>query len=868
MRLLTALLSFGLVLAGLGAVLVAMVYAHYSKDLPDYSYLKDYQPPTLSRIYADDGRMMAVVAEEQRIFVPINAIPKRVKDAFLSAEDADFYQHGGVDYPGVIRAILVNLRNMGHDKHPMGASTITQQVAKNMLLTNEVSITRKMREAILATRLEKALSKDRILEIYLNEIFLGNHSYGVAAAALNYFNKSLDELTVDEAAYLAALPKGPNNYNPIREHAAAVARRNWVIGRMAETGHITKAEADAAQQQPLQVRMRDSEDSVQADYFSEEVRRQLIDKFGEDKVLQDGLAVKTSLDPKLQAFATKALHDGLVNFDRRERGWRGPVAHIPDFSDWQKRLKAIPVPAGGESWQLAVVYAFKGSETYIAFADGVRAHIPWPEMSWARRELANDEFGPPIRKPQDVVSIGDVVLVEQVKSDDAGKAYDADTYTLRQVPVVEGAIVVLDPHTGRVYALNGGFSAKMSQFDRATQAYRQPGSSFKPFVYMAALDKGFTPASLIMDSPFDYYQGPGLPLWHPENYDGEDFGPTPLRVGIEKSQNVMTVRIANAIGMPIVIDYAKKFGIVDDMPNYLAYSLGTKETTPLRMATAYGMIVNGGKKITPSLIDRVQDRDGKTIWRADSRDCTGCQSAGWTPQLTPPDLPDTREQVEDPRTAYQMVNILTGVVQRGTASRLHDIDYPLAGKTGTTNDSKDAWFVGFTPNLVCAVYVGFDNPIPLGSKETGASVAVPVFREFITQAIKGRPPIPFHVPPGLRMVRVNPHNEDLASPGEKDAIWESFIPGSEPQEGQTRTVLDGSVTGSASMGVGAMAPNGGAGGQASPATPAVDPSAPASEAPVVIPPDAPSGGMPSGADGGEQSPTQMAPTISGTGGLY
>jgi penicillin-binding protein 1A len=837
-----------------------MVFAHYSKDLPDYTYLKDYQPPTLSRIYADDGRMMAVVAEEQRIFVPIEAIPKRVIDAFLSAEDADFYQHGGVDYSGIARAIFVNLQNVGHDRHPMGASTITQQVAKNMLLTNEVSLARKVREAILAVRLEKALSKDRILEIYLNEIFLGNHSYGIAAAALNYFNKSLDELSVDEAAYLAALPKAPNNYNPVRDHAAAVARRNWVIGRMAETGRITHEDAQAAQQLPLQSRARDEGESVTADYFSEEVRRQLIDKFGEDEVMQDGLAVKTSLDPKLQTAATKALRDGLISFDRRERGWRGPVAHWADFGDWQRKLKSIMLPAGGEFWQLAVVTGLKNSEAQIAFGGDVTlaaktGHIPWSEMSWARRELADDQFGPPIHQPADVLAVGDVIMVEAVKANEEGKTLGENAYTLRQVPVVQGAIVALDPHTGRVFAINGGFSTKMSQFDRATQAMRQPGSSFKPFVYMAALDKGFTPASLISDSPGEYYQGPGLPLWRPENYGGEDFGVQPLRVAIEKSQNVMTVRVANAIGMSTVVDYAKKFGIVDDMPEMLSFSLGAKETTPLRMATAYGMIVNGGKKITPSLIDRVQDRDGKTIWRADSRDCKDCQSAGWTPQLTPPDLPDTREQVEDPRTSYQMVNILTGVVQRGTAAKLHDIDFPLAGKTGTTNDSKDAWFVGFTPDLVCAVFVGFDNPVPLGSKETGASVAVPIFRSFITAAIKGKPAVPFRVPPGLRMVRVNPANEELAGPGDKNAIWESFIPGTEPQEGQTRTVLDGSVPGSASMGIGAQAPGGGG--------------APASEAgPGPVPATPLDGEMPLPGSDVASPPETAQPAISGTGGLY
>jgi penicillin-binding protein 1A len=843
MRLLSALISLMLLVAGLGAVGAIGVYSHYSQDLPEYDYLKDYQPPILSRIYADDGRMMAVVAAEQRLFIPIDAIPTRVVDAFLSAEDSDFYQHNGVDYAGILRAVFVNLQNVGRERHPMGASTITQQVAKNMLLTNEVSVSRKVREAILATRIEKALSKRRILEIYLNEIFLGNRSYGVAAAALNYFNKSLDELTVAEAAYLAALPKAPNNYNPTRNHAAAVERRNWVLGRMVESGRITREEADDAQKDPLETRARDESESVSADYFSEEVRRQLVDRFGEEQVLEGGLAVKTSLDPKLQNVATKALHDGLVNFDRRERGWRGPVAHLTDFTDWAKKLKGITPPAGSEGWQMAVVSGLSANEARIAFADNARGHIPWTEVSWARRELADDQFGPAIHQPSDVLSIGDVVMVEQVKQNDQGKPYPEKTFTLRQVPVVQGAIVVLDPHTGRVFAMNGGFSTKISVFNRATQAMRQPGSSFKPFVYMAGLDKGFTPASMILDSPSNYEQGPGMPLWRPENYGGEDFGPMPLRQGIEKSQNVMTVRLANAIGMPIIVEYAKKFGIVDDMPELLSFSLGAKETTPLRLVTAYGMVVNGGKKITPSLIDRVQDRDGKTIWRADTRDCKDCQSEGWTTQMTPPDIPDTREQIEDPRTTYQMVNILQGVVQRGTAARLHDIDFPLAGKTGTTNDSKDAWFIGFTPDLVCGVYVGFDNPVPLGSRETGASVAVPIFRSFITEAIKGKSPIPFRVPPGLRMVRVNPQTETLAAPSDKTAIWESFIPGTEPQEGQARPVLDGSVAGS-----GVPPAPGGTGEEEKPSettlvTPTVPTPLPAPAAPAPAPPTTGTGGL-------------------------
>jgi len=785
---------------GCGAGLLAL--ERYGRDLPNYEFLKDYQPPILTRIYADDGRMMATIAAEQRIFIPVKAMPRHLIDAFISAEDQNFYRHKGVDFLGVVRAALTNLKNAGR-KRPVGASTITQQVAKNMLLGNEVSIARKVREIILSMRLEKYLSKDRILEIYLNEIFLGNRSYGVAAAALNYFNKSVDELTLAEAAYMAALPKAPNNYNPAVNYEAAVARRNWVIGRMEEDGRISREQAAAARAEPLLTRQRDETETVSADYFTEDVRRQLATQFGEKTLLEGGLAVKTSLNPRLQEIATRALREGLVDFDRRQRGWRGPVAHLPTLQALQAQLKKIPTPPGGEEWRLAAVTGLKDGEAAISFDDGSRGRIPWSEMSWARRELPDDTFGPPIRKPADVLRVGDVVMVEKVMAGENGKPYPEDSYTLRQVPQVQGAIVAMDPHTGRVFAMSGGFSAKISQFNRATQALRQPGSAFKPFVYMAALDKGFTPSSLVLDAPFEYFQGPGLPLWRPENYSQQFYGPTPLRVGIEKSRNVMTVRLANSIGMDAVVETAKKFGIADDMPNLLSFSLGAKEITVMRLTAAYGMIVNGGRKITPSLIDRVQDREGRTIWRADGRACEGCMLPFWTPSSPVPEIPDTREQIQDPRTAYQMVSMLEGVVQRGTAAHMKGIGFPLAGKTGTTNEAKDAWFLGFTPDLVCGVFVGFDDPKPLGSRETGASVAVPVFQKFMSEAMKDKPAVPFRVPPGLRMVRVDPETGDLAPPGAKNAIWEAFIPGTEPQEGEHRPVLDGSVTGIAAEGAAA-----------------------------------------------------------------
>jgi len=796
MRVLAGLFSF-LFLAGLSAAAALfLLFQHYGRDLPDYAYLKDYRPPILSRIYADDGRMMATIAAEQRVFVPIKAIPPLVIDAFLSAEDQTFYEHAGVDLFGIVRAALTNLQNVGAGRRPMGASTITQQVAKNMLLSNEVSLARKVREIILAQRVEKSLSKDRILEIYLNEIFLGQRSYGVAAAALNYFNKSLDELTIAEAAYLAALPKAPNNYHPVRDHAAAIARRNWVLGRMAEDGRLDRQESDAAMAEPLQPRARDeTEIATGGDYFTEEVRRQLFAQFGEKVVLEGGLAVKTSLDPRLQRLATKALRDGLTEYDRRNRGWRGAVARFGSLKNWHEKLKAISIPAGGEAWTLAVVTAVSAKEAEIALATGARGRLPWEEMSWARRELKEGGFGPPVKKPADVLGTGDVVLVEEAKTNDAGKPYAAGTYTLRQVPIVQGAIVALDPNTGRVFAMTGGFSPAISQYNRATQALRQPGSAFKPFVYMAALDKGFTPSSLVLDAPFEYVQGPGLPLWRPENYSQEFYGPTPLRVGIEKSRNVMTVRLANAIGMDAIVETAKKFGITDSMPSLLSFSLGAKETTPLALAAAYGMIVNGGRKITPSLVDRVQDRDGRTVWRADARACDGCVASFWSADSRAPDIPDTREQVQDPRTAYQMVSMLEGVVGRGTGARLKALGFPIAGKTGTTNESRDAWFVGFTPDLVAAVYVGFDEPQSLGSHETGASVAIPVFQDFMAGAMKDRLTLPFRMPPGLRMVRTDPATGALAAPSNPKAIWEAFIPGTEQKEGEERPVLDGTVTG-------------------------------------------------------------------------
>jgi len=862
-----AALLFFLALAAVGGLY--WVLYHYGRDLPDYYRLADYESPTATRVQAGDGRLLAEFAAERRVFVPMSAMPKRVIHAFLAAEDKNFYDHHGIDVEGILRAAVSNVEHMHSDRRPRGASTITQQVAKNFLLTNELSVTRKVKEAILALRIEQALSKDRILELYLNEIFLGNRSYGVAAAALNYFNKSLDELTIGEVAYLAALPKAPNNYNPERQHDAALVRRNWVIGRMAEDGYISQAEAAKAVEEPLEVRHRDNTEQVTAEYYAEEVRRELIRLFGEKQLLEGGLSVRTPLDPRLQDIANRSLRAGLIAYDRRH-GWRGAVAHLAGLDNWAKQLAAVAEPKGGDGWRLAVVLDTKGSDAAIGFADGQKGRIPFAEMKWAR-PARDDGVGPEPRRPADVVKVGDVVLVDVPGGDGVGetkaasgkdapaaKAVPPEVFALRQIPEVQGGLVAMDPHTGRVLAISGGFSPTMSQFDRATQAMRQPGSAFKPFVYLTALDNGFTPSSLVLDAPFEYDPGFGQPIWRPENYHQRFYGPTPLRVGIEKSRNVMTVRLAQKVGMDKVKATVEKFGIVDTLQPYLPMALGAADTTVLRLTTAYAMLVNGGKRITPAIIDRVQDRNGKTIYRHDDRPCPDCNGLTWKPGLGIPEVPDNREQIEDPRVCYQIVNIMTGVVQRGTAQRLAALGRPLGGKTGTTNDSNDAWFVGFTPDLVVGLYVGFDEPQSLGDKETGGSTAVPIFEKFIVEALRDTPATPFRVPPGVRLVRVNPETGRLADPGEKKTIWEAFLPGTEPGAESEGAVLGGNV--------------GQGGGDSAGTGTALNPD---SDPSLDTDTDSGPGGASGASAGGDSSPaagmvqpTPSGPSSNGTGGLY
>ena len=754
-----------------GIAFFGFVLSYYSKDLPDYSQLKNYEPPIVTRIYAGDGRLLAEYAKEKRIFVPVEIIPDTVKQAFLSAEDKNFYDHKGVDTFAVVRAVITNLRNSGSGKRLVGASTITQQVAKNFLLTNEVSYERKIKEAILALRMEKALSKDQLLELYLNEIFLGKRAYGVAAAALTYFDKPLDELTLSEAAYLAVLPKAPNNYHPIRNHDEALARRNWILDRMAEDGHITQGQAELAKATPLEMRKPAEDSHVSAPYFAEDVRRELEKQYGPESLYKGGLAVRTSLNPAFEDIAQRALREGLMEYDKRH-GWRGAIEHFEDIQDWTAKLAKTKKPDGMlKNWRMGVVLKTDDEKAAIGFGAGEdKRNLMLEGLAWARKCLQECyALGPEITSPEQVLKTGDVIMVEDIE----GKL------VLRQIPKIQGAIIALDPHTGRVLAMDGGWQHGSSVFNRATQAQRQPGSAFKPFVYLAALSEGFTPTTRVLDAPFVIEQAPG-DFWRPTNYSGEFYGPTPLRVGIEKSRNLMTVRLADHIGLDKVIDIATRFGIADDMKPFLSYALGAGETTLLRLTTAYAMLVNGGKKITPTFIDRIQDRHGKTVFKHDQRPCPNCGTLiRWEGQSVP-QIPDEREQIVDERSAYQVVSIMEGVVQRGTARSLKDLNRPLAGKTGTTNKSKDTWFIGFSPDLVVGVFAGFDDPVSLGKRETGSSVAAPIFKKFMEEALKDTLPTPFRVPPGIKLVRVNAATGRTAMPGDENVIWEAFVAGTEP----------------------------------------------------------------------------------------
>ena len=776
LKTLSSLLSTFFFFAVIAVILVITTLWDISARLPDYHQLAKYEPAVTTRLFAGDGQLLMEYANEKRFFVPVDKIPTLVKQAFISAEDKKFYTHSGIDYIGIVRALLGNLKNIGTGRRPAGASTITQQVAKNFLLSSEVSYIRKIKEAILATRMEQAFSKEHILELYLNEIYLGNRSYGVAAAALNYFGKSLDELTLEEAAYLAALPKGPNNYNPHTKYDAAVARRNWVIGRMLEDGYITENEAAAAQAEPLKTVQRRSQFVKDAQYFSEEVRREISADFGTDALYEGGLTVRTTVDPKLQEIATRVFRREIENYDRRH-GYRGPLNNIPLESGYAEKLAEISLPAGADpQWEIAIVLDVSDSKAVIETAAGKRGEIPLSLLNWARKTLKNQGISDAPKSVAKVLHKGDVILVEKLlPKESAAKKISENSYNLRQIPNVEGAMMAMDPHTGKVLAVVGGYSFAKSQFNRATQARRQTGSAFKPVVYLAALENGYSPTDLILDAPFVLDQGPGLPKWKPTNYSPRFYGLTTFRQGIEKSRNLMTIRLAQDLGMDKVSEMAARLGVNKNLPQLLSMSLGAGDTRLIDMAAAYAVMVNGGKRVTPYFIEQIQDRNGKTILKHDKRRCVSCNVEKWENQNIP-ELPDSREQIVDPLSAYQMTSILEGVAVRGTAARLRSLKKHLAGKTGTTNQNKDGWFVGYSPDLVVAIYMGFDEPRTMGRIETGAATALPVFYNFMKEALVNQADIPFRIPNGIKLVRINYNTGRPATPKDTAVITEALKP--------------------------------------------------------------------------------------------
>ena len=790
------LFAVGTILFVVGVAAAAGLLWHFSKDLPDYSQLQDYEPPVMTRVHAADGSLVAEYARERRLYIPIQAVPKLVINAFLAAEDKNFYEHGGLDFFGIARAGMIYLQNYGSSRRPQGASTITQQVAKNFLLSNELSMARKVKEALLALKIERTYSKEKILELYLNEIYLGLGAYGIAAASLVYFDKAVNELTVPEAAYLASLPKAPNNYHPFRQRERAIERRNWVIDRMGEAGFVNTADAEKAKRSPLGVTTKATSGHIfAAEYFAEEVRRELYERYGEKKLYEGGLSVRTSLDTKLQLLARKTFTEGLVRYDEAQ-GWRGPVTKIDIAGDWGVKLAEVKALADVAPWRLAVVLEVSDQSARIGLQPGREPGgfvskgrtvgiLPLDGMKWAKTS------GRAVGKVSQVVSPGDVVYVEPAKTD--------GQFILHQVPEISGAMVVEDPWTGRVLAIVGGFSFDQSQFNRASQALRQPGSSFKPFVYAAALDNGYTPSTIVLDAPVEIDQGPGVGVWRPENYEGKFYGPATLRFGLEHSRNVMTVRLAQDIGMPLIAEYAKRFGVYDDLPPYLSFALGAGETTLLRMTTAYAMFDNGGRRIKSTLVDRIQDRYGHTVYKHDERECVGCAGKKWENQPEP-SLVDRRQQVLDPMTAYQITSMMEGVVQRGTATVVREVGKPVAGKTGTTNDEKDAWFIGFTPDIVVGVYLGYDKPRHLGRGATGGHLAAPIVKEFLKVALADKPAAPFRVPPGIKLVRVDLKSGTRAGPGTERAILEAFKPGTAPPDNYS--VVGDGAEGGRSWGLG------------------------------------------------------------------
>ncbi len=741
-------------------ILIFSILWKYSNDIPDYQFLKSYKPPVSSKVYSRNGELVADFSKEKRVFVPYNAIPKNVINSFLSAEDKNFFSHPGVDAKGVLRAVINNISNIMASKRLEGASTITQQVAKNFLLTNEVSLDRKIKEAILAFRIERVLSKERILELYLNQIYLGSGAFGVAAASLEYFDKSIRELNYSEAALLAALPKAPSKYNPYKDKDLAKFRRNLVLKNLYENNYITSGWLEKLSNQEIKLKKKQKIYLEDAQYYIEDVRKNVIESLTYEKVYKQGLNINTPIDLDLQKIATNSLRSGLISYDQR-KGWRGALINKPYNSNWYKDLDKYELEKS-INWKLAIVKKLNKFSAIVETIDKDDGVIEYKDISWTKKEF------------NQLLKIGDIIYVKQIKD---------KKYSLQQLPKINGGIVVMDPYTGRVLALNGGFSFKKSEFNRATQAKRQPGSAFKPFVYALALENNYTPTSLVLDAPLVLDQGDDLKLWKPENYGKKFYGPSTIRTGLEKSRNLMTVRIAQDLGLDKIINYSKKLSIYENPEELLSISLGSAETTLLQLTSAYSVFVNGGKLVEPVLIDRIQDSEGNTIYNNVKRSCINCDVISYLSDDYP-ELKNKYIQIFSEETAYQMTSILEGVVQRGTAKKLRDLKLNIAGKTGTTNNNTDTWFIGFTSNLLVGVYVGMDNPTPLGKFETGSKTALPIFKNFIKNSVKKSEARPFKAAKDTIMMVVDPSTGQKAKFTSKNTIIEVF---------KKKNVVDGKV---------------------------------------------------------------------------
>ena len=734
----------------LGLLFAFSTLWYFSSDLPDYKILANYKPPVSSRVHSGEGQLIAEYALQKRLFIPYDSIPDKVIYSFLSAEDKNFFSHPGIDAKSITRAIIKNLKNYFSEKRLEGASTITQQVAKNFLLTSEVSFKRKIKEAILAFRIERAYSKERIMELYLNQIYLGIGTYGVAAASLEYFDKSVNDLSYEEAALLAALPRAPSKYNPFKSIERAKARRNIVLKNLYDNSYIDSIEYKELKNKEIKTKKRKIKLLEEANFYSEEVRRIISDSYGFDDLYKGGLSIRTPLNSNYQIEALKALREGLEEYDRRH-GWRGPITNI-DTAEWQNNIQQL-TPDKSLNWKLAKVIDVNKLTLKIEIEDKEIGFIDFANINWTRKKSF-----------EDFLKLNDIIYVSKIKK---------NKWNLKQLPKINGAIVVMDPYTGRVLAMVGGFSFKLSEFNRATQAKRQPGSAFKPIVYAAALENGFTPSTLILDAPFVMDQGEGLKTWKPENYGKKFYGPSTLRTGLEKSRNLMTVRVAQKVGFDQISKITKNFGIYDAIPELLSVSLGAAETTLIQLTNAYCTFVNGGKKVIPIFIDRIQDRRGKTIFNADKRKCIGCKEISYLEDEIPI-IQDNRKQIISSETAYQITSMLEGVIKRGTGRKLKNLNLTLAGKTGTTNKNMDAWFLGFTSKLVVGVYVGFDEPKTLGRYETGAKAALPVFEKFIKKVVKKKDALPFKVPKNITLVLVDVESGLQPNASTKKIIYESF----------------------------------------------------------------------------------------------